>query len=207
LDSGPFRGVRGHRVGIPVGKESAPAPTDGRHTPILARSQGSVSGSGRGSRPSMATRRQLPHRGIGGIRSTWSDRLRRASLRKNRSVPDATVIPVLIYPDVRAAVAWLTDVFGFVERVRIGDNHRSQLRFGDGAVIVADVRGDRRPPTPGRGHPFRHGARGGRPRALRTSPCGWSSHTHGTDRYALWRTPVQRRGPSGPPVDVHRDAC
>ena len=66
-------------------------------------------------------------------------------MRKNRSVPDATVIPVLIYPDVRAAVAWLTDVFGFVERVRIGDNHRSQLRFGDGAVIVADVRGDRRP--------------------------------------------------------------
>jgi uncharacterized glyoxalase superfamily protein PhnB len=39
--------------------------------------------------------------------------------------------------------------FGFVERVRIGENHRAQLRFGDGAVIVADVRGDRRPPRPG----------------------------------------------------------
>jgi uncharacterized glyoxalase superfamily protein PhnB len=36
--------------------------------------------------------------------------------------------------------------FGFVERVQIGENHRSQLSFGDGAVIVGDVRHDRRPP-------------------------------------------------------------
>ena len=62
-------------------------------------------------------------------------------MKKNRSVPEATVIPVLIYPDVREAVAWLCQAFEFVERVRIGDNHRSQLRFGDGALIVADVRG------------------------------------------------------------------
>jgi uncharacterized glyoxalase superfamily protein PhnB len=61
----------------------------------------------------------------------------------------ATVIPVLIYPDVRAAVAWLCAAFGFVERVRIGENHRAQLGFGDGGLIVGDVRGDRRPPTPG----------------------------------------------------------
>jgi uncharacterized glyoxalase superfamily protein PhnB len=70
-------------------------------------------------------------------------------MKKNRSVPEATVIPVLIYPDVREAVAWLSQAFGFVERVRIGENHRSQLRFGQGALIVADVRGDRRPPRPG----------------------------------------------------------
>ena len=69
---------------------------------------------------------------------------------KNRSIPDASVIPVLTYPDVRKAVTWLTDAFGFTERLRIGENHRSQLRFGDsGALIVADVRGDRRPPRPG----------------------------------------------------------
>lgn len=68
----------------------------------------------------------------------------------NRSIPRATVIPVLVYPDVRAAVAWLTGAFGFVERVRIGDNHRSQLQIGlDGAVIVADVRGEQQPPQPG----------------------------------------------------------
>ncbi len=70
-------------------------------------------------------------------------------MKSNHSIPAATVIPVLVYPDVRAAVAWLSAAFGFAERVRIGENHRAQLRFGDGAVIVADVRGDRRPPRPG----------------------------------------------------------
>ncbi len=70
-------------------------------------------------------------------------------MKPNRSIPRSDVVPVLIYPDVREAVAWLTTVFGFVERVRIGENHRSQLRFGDGAVIVGDVRGERRPPRPG----------------------------------------------------------
>jgi uncharacterized glyoxalase superfamily protein PhnB len=61
----------------------------------------------------------------------------------NRSAPPATVTPVLFYPDVRAAVAWLESAFGFSERVRIGESHRAQLRVGmDGAVVVADVRGD-----------------------------------------------------------------
>jgi uncharacterized glyoxalase superfamily protein PhnB len=59
------------------------------------------------------------------------------------------VVPVLIYPDVREAVDWLSKAFGFVERVRIGENHRSQLKFGDGAVIISDVRHERRPPHPG----------------------------------------------------------
>ena len=70
-------------------------------------------------------------------------------MRTNRSIPSATVIPVLIYPDVRAAVAWLGAAFGFVERLRIGEDHRSQLAVGDGAVIIGDVRHDRRPPRPG----------------------------------------------------------
>jgi uncharacterized glyoxalase superfamily protein PhnB len=71
-------------------------------------------------------------------------------VKSNRSIPSATVIPVLVYPDVRAAVAWLTAAFGFAERVRIGEDHRAQLRIGDdGAVIVADVRGERQPPQAG----------------------------------------------------------
>jgi uncharacterized glyoxalase superfamily protein PhnB len=70
-------------------------------------------------------------------------------VKTNRSIPVPTVVPVLVYPDVREAVAWLHDAFGFEERVRIGEAHRSQLRVGDGAVIVADVRGDRRPPQRG----------------------------------------------------------
>jgi uncharacterized glyoxalase superfamily protein PhnB len=68
----------------------------------------------------------------------------------NRSAPPATVTPVLIYSDVRAAVAWLTSAFGFEERVRIGDAHRAQLRVGsDGAIVVADVRADQVSPTDG----------------------------------------------------------
>ena len=70
-------------------------------------------------------------------------------MKPNRSIPTSTVVPVLIYPDVREAVAWLTAAFGFAERVQIGEDHRSQLSVGDGAVIIGDVRHDRRPPRPG----------------------------------------------------------
>jgi uncharacterized glyoxalase superfamily protein PhnB len=70
-------------------------------------------------------------------------------MKQNRSIPSATVIPVLIYPDVRAAVDWLGAAFGFAERVRIGEDHRSQLAFGDGAVIIGDVRNERRLPRSG----------------------------------------------------------
>jgi uncharacterized glyoxalase superfamily protein PhnB len=70
-------------------------------------------------------------------------------VKANRSIPASGVVPVLIYPDVRAAVAWLSEAFGFSERVRIGEDHRSQMRAGDGAVIIGDVRGERRPPRPG----------------------------------------------------------
>jgi uncharacterized glyoxalase superfamily protein PhnB len=68
----------------------------------------------------------------------------------NRSAPPATVTPVLFYPDVRAAVAFLEAAFGFGERVRIGEAHRAQLRVGsDGAVVVAEPGGERTPPAPG----------------------------------------------------------
>ena len=56
----------------------------------------------------------------------------------NPSAPPQSVIPVLTYDDVRAAVEWLTSVLGCTERVRI-DDHRAQLAFGDGAVIIADA--------------------------------------------------------------------
>ena len=70
-------------------------------------------------------------------------------MKPNRSIPASTIVPILIYPDVREAVAWLGAAFGFAERVRIGENHRAQLESGGGAVIVGDVRADRRPPRPG----------------------------------------------------------
>jgi uncharacterized glyoxalase superfamily protein PhnB len=72
------------------------------------------------------------------------------AVRSNRSIPPVTVIPVLAYPDVRAAVDWLAAAFGFVERTRIGERHRAQLGIGDdGAVIVAEARGGHQPPQLG----------------------------------------------------------
>jgi uncharacterized glyoxalase superfamily protein PhnB len=64
----------------------------------------------------------------------------------NPSAPPQSVVPVLAYPDVRAAVEWLSHVFGFAERVQIGD-HRAQLSIGNGAVIVADASYGRRSPA------------------------------------------------------------
>jgi uncharacterized glyoxalase superfamily protein PhnB len=65
----------------------------------------------------------------------------RVSASTNRSMPSTEVIPVLAYPDVRRAVDWLCRSFGFTERLRIGD-HRAQLNFGTGAVIVTGQRPD-----------------------------------------------------------------
>jgi uncharacterized glyoxalase superfamily protein PhnB len=57
----------------------------------------------------------------------------------NRSVPPASVIPELPYADVAEAADWLCSAFGFVQRFRIGD-HRAQLVYADGAVIVTRLR-------------------------------------------------------------------
>jgi len=59
----------------------------------------------------------------------------------NRSMPPSVVIPELPYSDVREAVDWLCRSFGFVERLRIGD-HRAQLLFGEGSVIVTGQGGN-----------------------------------------------------------------
>jgi uncharacterized glyoxalase superfamily protein PhnB len=59
-------------------------------------------------------------------------------VKPNRSIPAAAVVPVLVYPDVRAAVEWIVSVLGFVERVHIPPNHRVQLRYGDAALVVAE---------------------------------------------------------------------
>lgn len=53
----------------------------------------------------------------------------------NRSMPASTIIPELPYPDVREAVEWLCQTFGFTERLRIG-THRAQLTFGNGSIVV-----------------------------------------------------------------------
>jgi PhnB protein len=73
----------------------------------------------------------------------------------NRSAPHARVTPVLTVADVRAAVAWYVEVFGFVEHVRIGEGHRSQLGLPGGPaaeLVVAEVRPGRRTPLPETSH-------------------------------------------------------
>jgi len=73
----------------------------------------------------------------------------------NRSAPHARVTPVLTVADVRSAVAWYSEVFGFVEHVRIGDGHRSQLGLPAGPpaeLVVAEVRPGRRTPERERSH-------------------------------------------------------
>jgi uncharacterized glyoxalase superfamily protein PhnB len=69
----------------------------------------------------------------------------------NRSIPRAEVIPVLAYPDVNQAAAWLCDAFGFSVRLRIG-SHRVQLNVGDGAVIIREMRLDEANAVLGVGH-------------------------------------------------------
>jgi PhnB protein len=58
---------------------------------------------------------------------------------ENRTMPPSTVIPQLTYDDVIAAIDWLCDKFGFVERWRAGD-HRAQLSIGNGTVAITEPR-------------------------------------------------------------------
>jgi uncharacterized glyoxalase superfamily protein PhnB len=75
-----------------------------------------------------------------------------SKLPANRSVPAARLIPVLAYPDVREAVRWLTETFGFTERLQIAV-HRSQMVVADGAaVIIAEYIDRERRPVAGADH-------------------------------------------------------
>ena len=126
-------------------------------------------------------------------------------MKPNRSIPTATVIPVLIYPDVREAVAWLTAAFGFAERVQIGEDHRSQMRVGDGAVIIGDVRGERRPPRPGeQTHAVMVRVEDVDAHCEHARANGARIVTEPTD-IRVRRAPVPRRGSRRPSVDVLAD--
>jgi uncharacterized glyoxalase superfamily protein PhnB len=59
-------------------------------------------------------------------------------MNENRSIPAPAVVPVLVVEDVAAEVEWLVKVLGFRERLQIPPNHRSQLVYGDAALIVAE---------------------------------------------------------------------
>jgi len=81
---------------------------------------------------------------IGGIPpARWACGSTLAFVRVNRSMPSSTVIPELVYPDVREAVEWLCGAFGFSERWSAG-GHRAQLAIGDAALVVMTADGDDR---------------------------------------------------------------
>jgi len=52
-----------------------------------------------------------------------------------KTMPESAIIPVLTYPDLNKAIAWLTDTLGFRERWRIGD-HRAQLSFDNCTIAI-----------------------------------------------------------------------
>jgi uncharacterized glyoxalase superfamily protein PhnB len=66
---------------------------------------------------------------------------------ENRTMPDCAVIPELVYDDVIAAIDWLCDAFGLVERWRVGD-HRAQLSIGGCTVAVTEPRTSKVLPGP-----------------------------------------------------------
>jgi PhnB protein len=65
---------------------------------------------------------------------------------QNRTMPDCSVIPELVYDDVTAAIEWLCDAFGLVERWHAGD-HRAQLSIGGCTVAITEPRTSK--PLPG----------------------------------------------------------
>ena len=69
---------------------------------------------------------------------------------KNRSVPVDTLLPHVFYPDVAAAIVWLTKVFGFTEHYRYaaGDGiiQGAQLHLGEAWIMIAITRAGRSSP-------------------------------------------------------------
>jgi uncharacterized glyoxalase superfamily protein PhnB len=60
----------------------------------------------------------------------------------NRTMPNCSVIPELVYDDVTEAIEWLCDKFGLVERWHV-DDHRAQLSFGRCTVAITEPRTSR----------------------------------------------------------------
>jgi uncharacterized glyoxalase superfamily protein PhnB len=68
---------------------------------------------------------------------------------KNRSAPDATIVPILVYEDVSEAIDWLCRAFGFTERLRIerdGVTNHAQLACAEGAIMLGGQGGSYRAP-------------------------------------------------------------
>jgi uncharacterized glyoxalase superfamily protein PhnB len=72
-----------------------------------------------------------------------------AKVTKNRSAPNSTIVPILVYDDVNQAIEWLCGVFGFTERLRAehdGVTSHAQLAFAEGAIMLGRQGGAYRAP-------------------------------------------------------------
>jgi uncharacterized glyoxalase superfamily protein PhnB len=67
----------------------------------------------------------------------------------NRSAPKATVVPILVYEDVAAALDFLTRAFGFKERLRAeygGSITHAQMDVGECSIMIGKQGGPFRVP-------------------------------------------------------------
>ena len=72
----------------------------------------------------------------------------------NRSRPNGTVVPSLVYDDVGKAIDWLVDVFGFTERLRISGpdgkvGHAQLATQGLGGLLLSAAHESYRQPRAG----------------------------------------------------------
>lgn len=62
----------------------------------------------------------------------------------NRSVPVDTLLPHVVYPDVAAAITWLTNTFGFSEHYRYGETgglvSGAQMHLGNAWIMLHRAR-------------------------------------------------------------------
>ena len=68
----------------------------------------------------------------------------------NRSVPVNTLLPHIVYQNVAAAIAWLTDSFGFAEHFRYGDPDApsgAQMHRGEAWIMLSSARDGRASPA------------------------------------------------------------
>lgn len=58
-------------------------------------------------------------------------------MQKNRSVPTDIILPHIMYRDIAAALAWLTEYFSFVEHYRYGEPiNGAQLHLGNAFIMI-----------------------------------------------------------------------
>ena len=58
----------------------------------------------------------------------------------NRSAPASTVVPILVYEDVNAAIDWLCGAFGFTERLRVWASVSSCTSGSTSAIATTSTR-------------------------------------------------------------------